>query len=80
MSDCNRNTFPVTLQMDGIYNVRNIAPHSLPHSSTPPLHPSHSLSPDQYIRTPSGNHFVKQSIRKGLLPEILENLLAARKK
>lgn len=51
-------------------------------SSTLPhlLHPSHRLSPDQYIRTPSGNHFVKQSMRKGLLPEILENLLAARKK
>jgi DNA polymerase delta subunit 1 len=38
------------------------------------------LSEDQYIKTPSGNYFVKASARKGLLPEILEALLAARKK
>lgn len=38
------------------------------------------LTPDQYIKTPSGNFFVKQFITKGLLPEILENLLSARKK
>ncbi|CAI8049449.1 DNA polymerase delta catalytic subunit [Geodia barretti] len=38
------------------------------------------LTPDQYIRTPSGSHFVKSSVRKGLLPEILEDLLSARKK
>uniref|UniRef100_A0A915J597 DNA polymerase n=1 Tax=Romanomermis culicivorax TaxID=13658 RepID=A0A915J597_ROMCU len=38
------------------------------------------LSSDDYIRTPSGNYFVKASIRKGLLPEILEDLLSARKK
>jgi len=38
------------------------------------------LTPDQYIRTPSGNMFVKSTSRKGLLPEILESLLGARKK
>ena len=38
------------------------------------------LTTDQYIRTPSGNYFVKSSVRKGLLPEILESLLGARKK
>lgn len=38
------------------------------------------LKPDDYIRTPAGNYFVKASIRKGLLPKILEALLAARKK
>ena len=40
----------------------------------------YNLSPDQYIKTPSGNLFVKSSVRKGLLPEILESLLSARKK
>jgi len=40
----------------------------------------HRLTPDQYIKTPSGNYFAKKSVLKGLLPEILENLLAARKK
>ena len=38
------------------------------------------LTPDQYVKTPSGNLFVKSSKRKGLLPEILESLLSARKK
>jgi len=38
------------------------------------------LTPDQYIKTPSNNFFVKSSQRRGLLPEILSDLLAARKK
>ena len=38
------------------------------------------LGPDEYIRTPSGDYFVKPSVRRGLLPEILENLLSARKR
>ncbi|XP_049801348.1 DNA polymerase delta catalytic subunit isoform X1 [Schistocerca nitens] len=38
------------------------------------------LSPDQYTKTPAGNYFVRQSVCKGLLPEILENLLSARKR
>lgn len=40
----------------------------------------YKLSPDQYVKTPSGNYFAKPSVRKGLLPEILESLLGARKK
>lgn len=39
-----------------------------------------NITPDQYIKTPSGNMFVKADVRKGLLPEILESLLSARKK
>ncbi|CAG5135999.1 unnamed protein product [Candidula unifasciata] len=38
------------------------------------------LTEDQFIKTPSGNYFCKASVRKGLLPEILEHLLSARKK
>lgn len=38
------------------------------------------LAVDQYIQTPSNNYFVQSSVRKGLLPQILEDLLAARKK
>ncbi|XP_043956907.1 DNA polymerase delta catalytic subunit [Gambusia affinis] len=38
------------------------------------------LSPDDFIKTPTGDQFVKSSMRKGLLPEILENLLSARKR
>nr|BCB92279.1 DNA polymerase delta catalytic subunit [Cyzicus gifuensis] len=39
-----------------------------------------AMKNDEYIKTPSGNYFVKATARKGLLPEILEALLAARKK
>lgn len=38
------------------------------------------LSPDAITTTPSNNQFVKATVRKGLLPEILESLLAARKR
>ncbi|CAN9505712.1 unnamed protein product [Ophioblennius macclurei] len=38
------------------------------------------LSSEDFIKTPTGDHFVKSSVRKGLLPEILENLLSARKR
>ncbi|KAE8594078.1 hypothetical protein XENTR_v10019439 [Xenopus tropicalis] len=40
----------------------------------------YGLSPEDFIKTPTGDCFVKASIRKGLLPEILENLLCARKR
>ncbi|XP_049977235.1 DNA polymerase delta catalytic subunit [Alexandromys fortis] len=38
------------------------------------------LKADEFIRTPTGDEFVKSSVRKGLLPQILENLLSARKR
>ncbi|KAJ3583701.1 hypothetical protein NHX12_015815 [Muraenolepis orangiensis] len=38
------------------------------------------LAPEDFIKTPTGDQFVKSSVRKGLLPEILENLLSARKR
>ncbi|KAL2100877.1 hypothetical protein ACEWY4_002638 [Coilia grayii] len=38
------------------------------------------LSAEDFIKTPTGDLFVKHSVRKGLLPEILENLLSARKR
>ena len=31
------------------------------------------LTPDQYIKTPSGNMFVKSSVKKDLLPETSED-------
>lgn len=39
-----------------------------------------NLAESEYEKTPSGNFFVTDSKRKGLLPEILEKLLSARKK
>ena len=38
------------------------------------------LSADEYIRTPSGDYFVKTNLRKGILPIVLEDLLNARKR
>lgn len=38
------------------------------------------LKDEDVTQTPAGNYFVKPTVRKGLLPEILESLLSARKK
>ncbi|KAG0577961.1 hypothetical protein KC19_5G194500 [Ceratodon purpureus] len=38
------------------------------------------LAPEEVTKTPSGEMFVKSSLEKGILPEILEELLAARKR
>lgn len=40
----------------------------------------HGLAAEDFIKTPTGDLFVRSSVRKGLLPEILENLLSARKR
>lgn len=39
-----------------------------------------NIQEDQITTTPSNSLFIKSTVRKGILPEILENLLAARKK
>lgn len=46
-------------------------------SSTAQNH--YNLSNDDITRTPVNSSFVKSSVRKGILPEILEQLLSARK-
>ena len=38
------------------------------------------LNPDEYGKSPTGDCFVKASTHKGILPQILEELLTARKK
>src|SRR5436190_21838520 len=38
-----------------------------------------NIQEDQITTTPSNSSFIKSSVRKGILPEILENLFAARK-
>jgi DNA polymerase delta subunit 1 len=37
------------------------------------------LNESQYTKTPNGHYFVNQSVRQGILPEILGELLSARK-
>ncbi|KRX96406.1 DNA polymerase delta catalytic subunit, partial [Trichinella pseudospiralis] len=72
-----RFRFAVSVDHDGTQFVL----HNFDYASECPI-PNNSicrLSPDDYIKTPSGHYFVKKDKCKGLLPEILENLLAARK-
>ncbi|KAM6996817.1 LOW QUALITY PROTEIN: DNA polymerase delta catalytic subunit-like, partial [Passerculus sandwichensis] len=38
----------------------------------------HGLGPDDFIRTPTGQLFVTPRVRRGVLPRVLEGLLAAR--
>ncbi|CAM9492035.1 unnamed protein product, partial [Phaeothamnion confervicola] len=39
-----------------------------------------SLAPDSYMTSPCGDVFVKKETRRGILPDILDELLAARKR
>ncbi|EDV29384.1 uncharacterized protein TRIADDRAFT_18979 [Trichoplax adhaerens] len=54
--------------------------HNLCYTTLLQHHHLSNLSPDDYIKTPSGNYFVKKNLRAGILPKILQNLLSARKK
>ena len=40
----------------------------------------YKLNEEDYTKTPANCNFVKSNVRKGILPEILEHLLSARKK
>ncbi|XP_041367703.1 DNA polymerase delta catalytic subunit-like [Gigantopelta aegis] len=70
-----------TLDFSSLYPSIMMA-HNLCYTSllNPTTIQKEGLSPEEYIKTPSGNYFCKATKRKGLLPEILENLLGARKK
>ena len=53
--------------------------HNLCYSTLLPRHRAGELPPGEVTRTPAGDVFVKATTCKGILPEILEELLAARK-
>lgn len=38
------------------------------------------MLPEDLLKSPNGDHFVKAHRQKGILPEILEELLSARKR
>ncbi len=46
------------------------------------MNPEHlnKLAPDSYAKSPTGHIFVKSEVCKGILPQILDELLAARKR
>eukprot|EP01116_Phalansterium_solitarium_P016226 TRINITY_DN3727_c0_g1_i4.p1 TRINITY_DN3727_c0_g1~~TRINITY_DN3727_c0_g1_i4.p1 ORF type:complete len:592 (+),score=282.68 TRINITY_DN3727_c0_g1_i4:413-2188(+) len=53
--------------------------HNLCYSTLLSPDRARSMSPDDYERTPNGDLFVRAAKQKGILPQILEDLLSARK-
>ncbi|XP_031340257.1 DNA polymerase delta catalytic subunit-like [Photinus pyralis] len=75
-------TYPIaTLDFSSLYPSIMIA-HNLCYTTLvrPNMKDKLGLAPDEITVTPSQNIFVKSSVRQGLLPEILQQLLAARKR
>lgn len=68
-----------TLDFASLYPSIMMA-HNLCYTTLVPPNMQKDLNSDDITITPTKNMFVKSNIRKGLLPEILESLLAARKK
>lgn len=66
-----------TLDFNSLYPSIMIA-HNLCYTTL--LRNKENMSPDDFTHTPSGNYFVKPHVRRGILPEILDNLLKARKR
>ena len=54
--------------------------HNLCYSTLVPPYKLKDIDVSMYERTPNGDYFVKKSIKKGVLPIILEELIQARKK
>ena len=67
----------VTLDFASLYPSIMMA-HNLCYTTLLQPGQAEGLSKDDYVATPLGPCFVKASVRKGILPQILENLLAAR--
>ncbi|KAH7826734.1 DNA polymerase delta catalytic subunit [Monocercomonoides exilis] len=69
----------VTLDFSSLYPSIMIC-HNLCYSTL--LRPDQvgRMNPNDYVKSPSGNFFVKASVKRGILPIILEDLLKARAK
>lgn len=68
-----------TLDFASLYPSIMMA-HNLCYSTLVPPADVPKLSPESYTKCPSGDVFVKAHVQKGILPEILEELLGARKR
>lgn len=69
----------VTLDFASLYPSIMMA-HNLCYSTLLRPGEEKQMHPDDYFRSPTGDCFVKEHIRKGILPIILEELIGARKK
>jgi DNA polymerase delta subunit 1 len=69
----------VTLDFASLYPSIMMA-HNLCYSTLIPSGEEKKMNPDDYYRTPTGDCFVREHVRKGILPIILEELITARKK
>lgn len=69
----------VTLDFASLYPSIMMA-HNLCYCTLVPPSIAHKFSPDKYETTPSGDKFVTRSVREGILPMILQDLINARKK
>jgi DNA polymerase delta subunit 1 len=68
-----------TLDFASLYPSIMMA-HNLCYSTLVPRFKAKNWDPEQLTKTPSDDFFVKSSVKKGILPLILEELLAARKR
>lgn len=68
-----------TLDFASLYPSIMMA-HNLCYCTLVPPEKVNSMNPEELTKTPSGNHFVKTKVRRGLLPMILDELLSARKR
>lgn len=69
----------VTLDFSSLYPSIMMA-HNLCYSTLLKPGEEKNLKEEDYFRAPTGDCFVKEHIRKGILPIILEEIIAARKK
>ena len=68
-----------TLDFASLYPSIMMA-HNLCYSTLVPRHLARNWPEDQITHTPNGDYFVKPSVKKGILPVILEELIGARKR
>ena len=68
-----------TLDFASLYPSIMMA-HNICYSTLIPPSQKHRYSPDMYEESPNGDLFVKAQYKEGLLPEILAELIAARKR